>query len=772
MSIDIESMAHRYKNAESLLRCIFNLNKVPNSILFPNWIGASDIFWYERYSALGREYRIVDARAKTNSLAFDHAKLAAALAAASGNEIDADNLPIRNVSLQLDPIRLSFKAFKKSWIYKSDVGGLEEISVVSEAGVVSPDGKYAVFSKDYNLWVKRLDSGEERQLTLDGEEFFCYAVNGLAWGAPTTDPNKIQAIWSPDSKRVLTVQRDTRNVKALPVLHHVPNDGSVRPTVKHVKMAYPGDEHVEDYRIAVIDIRTGEVTAADHEKTPTIRNSGGFFSDNLGWWNENSNTAYFVHVDRYYKCAKLVEFDVVSGGTKTLFEETTETQIQLVDNADESPSLLPLPESNELVWYSNRSGWGHVYLYSTEDGALKRKITSGDWAVRDIVHYDKDRREIYLQTSSRQKGVHPQYRDLIKVHLDTGALTELATGGHTYFAARERSFIAHIAASFSAAPAGSNAVSPTGEFFVVTRSRLDEPPESILFDAGGAEVMTLESANLSRLPKDWRWPESVKVLSDDGKTEIFGCVYRPSNFSEDQSYPVLNQVFNTPELPWTPEGSFLCDGMFGYPFFVGSALAELGFIVVQFSGRGTTGRSKEFLDYSYGSFERASCLADHVAGIKQLAEKYPYMDTERVGIISDNGGPGGVQGLLDFPDFYQVGVAIMVHDSRIMSATMWGDKFEGPSGGEHYPEGKVDQLSGKLLLIHPMLDATSPPAGAFRIIEALKNANKNFDMLMLPCLGHDISNYTTRRSWDYLVTHLLGAKPPHEYPLKAYHWSD
>ena len=774
MSIDVNNMAQRYSNAESLLQGSFSPNKFPNSILFPNWIGESDVFWYERFSATGREYRVVSARDQKNVVAFDHGKLASALADVSGEGVDCEKLPITHVSFQLDPTIVAFQAFKKSWTYKPDMDQLEEVSISSDADSVSPDGKHAVFTKDYNLWLRHMPSGEERQLTFDGEEFFSYATAGRAWGSPMADDNKLQVVWSPNSKQILTVKRDRRKVKSLPVLHNLPKDGELRPKVEYVKIAYPGDDHVEEYKILAIDVATGAIAEAVHDSIAVIRNSGGFFSDNLGWWRKDSKAAYFVDVDRYYKSAKVVEFDLTSGATKTQFEETTDTHLQLSDNADESPSLLPLPESDEIIWYSNCSGWGHLYLYSTEDGALKNKITSGDWVVRDIVHYDKERREIYVQTSSRRKGVRPHNKDLIKVKIDTGNVTELASGKYTYFAAHGRSVVTNMAAFFGAAAVRPNAISPTGNFFVVTRSCLDEAPESILFDKAGTKVMPLECADLSALPDNWRWPESIKVLSDDGETEIDGCVYRPSTFSEDESYPVLSQVFNTPELCWMPEGSFGCDGLGGFPFFVGAALAELGFIVVQFVGRGTTGRSKVFLDGSYGCLEDASTLADHVSGIKQLAEKYPYMDLERVGVISDQGGPGGIQGLLDFPDFYKVGVASTIHDSRVMSAPLWGDKFEGPvaSNRRVFPEEKVDQLRGKLFIIHGLLDTTSPPAGAFRVIEALKKANKNFDMLLLPSLGHDISNYATRRSWDYLVTHLLGAEPPHEYPLKGYHWSD
>ena len=672
MPLEYKDITQRYARAESLLQRVFSLKETPNSILFPKWIGETENFWYERYSHTGREYRMVNPREKTNRVAFDHEQLAKLLAERSGQDVDPNNLPITHVRFELDPTVIAFQAYEKRWIYKAHAHELVEKSAASGQGLTSPDGAYSVHAKEHNLWLRHLVSGEERQLTFGGEEHFCYGAVGLAWVHPTTDARKLQAVWSPDSQRILTVQRDSRRVRTLPVLHNLPKDGGLRPTVEHVKVAYPGDADVEGYRIVSIDISTGKIVEASHETVPTIRNSGGFFADNLGWWDKNSQTAFFIHVDRYYKCAKLMEFDVTSGATKPLFEETTQTQLQLSDNADESPYILPLPETDELIWYSGRSGWAHLYLYSTKNGELKREITSGEWTVRDIVHFDKERRNIYLQTSSRKKGCHRHHKDLIQVQIDTGKITELANPDYTNFAAREKSFPTILATSFGAETDRTNAISPTGNYFVTTRSRLDEAPVSEVYDAGGTKIMHLETADVAGLPDGWNWPESVTVLADDGKTEICGCLYRPSTFSADKRYPVLNQVFNSPELPWMPEGAFSCDGMFGFSYFVGAALAELGFIVVQFAGRGTTGRSKQFLDASYGWAEDASIIADHVAGIKQLAARYPYMDLNRVGIISDQGGPGGVQGLLDYPEFYKVGVASTLHDSRLMSATMWG----------------------------------------------------------------------------------------------------
>ena len=258
------------------------------------------------------------------------------------------------------------------------------------------------------------------------------------------------------------------------------------------------------------------------------------------------------------------------------------------------------------------------------------------------------------------------------------------------------------------------------------------------------------------------------MLAADGKTDIYGLIYRPSDFSPDHSYPVINETFNTPDMPWVPKGSFSNNLIYGKGYLEAAAWAELGFIVVQVDGRGASFRNKAFQDQSYGWIESGSHFDDHVAGIQQLAQRYPYMDLERVGLVSLMGGTGAVQGLLQYPDFYQVGANGMMHDSRLMSTSMWSDKYEGLAGPEpqyRYPEAYADKLQGKLLMVGGMSDYTCTPSNTFRMVEAFQKANKDFDLMLLPNLGHANSGYLTRRAWDYLVKHLLEIEPPQDFKL-------
>jgi dipeptidyl aminopeptidase/acylaminoacyl peptidase len=534
----------------------------------------------------------------------------------------------------------------------------------------------------------------------------------------------------------------------------------------------------------VIEVESGNIQEVDYEKLPIVRNSFGFFYSGLGWWAKDSQRAYFVDMKRDYQSICVVEFDIHTGNTFILFEETSETYINTSLNTDDLPTFLSLPESNELIWFSERTDWAHCYLYDLDTGKLKNSITQGEWVVRDILYYDELRRELFLSISGRVPDRDPYYRELVRVNIDSKELTVLSSGNHDVLTVPGLHPDQHLQmAKGLYSELIYSGVSYTGNFAVVTCSRADTSPISVLLNRDGDEILTLEVADLSplyaKVSEAWRWPEPVKLLAADKKTDTYGLVYRPSDFSPEKSYPVLSHVFNTPELSWVPKGSFTNGGsVCGAAYFTAAALAELGFIVVQIDGRGTAFRSKAFQDESYGWAASASHLEDHVAGIEQLAECYPYMDTNRVGIYALHGGPG-IQALLDFPEFYKVSVCALVHDSRLMPY-LWGDKFEGlptpasnPEGTQNktfqYPEEYMDKLQGKVLLVHGMLDISCPPAITFRLVEALQKANKDFDLLLLPCSGHSNNSYVVRRAWDYLVKNLLEIEPPKEFELTTFY---
>jgi len=787
--VSTDEMLARYERAQHLMRGTSSNHVVQNTTIRPYWVGDSNFFMYLRQLKDGFEFRLVNVLEKTNKLAFDHKALAEALGKVSGQKMDAKNLPLFNVVMSLKSGVIRFKLVGRSWVFDMEEKTLTEDKKVTNPDnwIVSPDGKQAAFLKDHNIWIRDLRSGEERDLTSGGEEHYGY-------GEPSREFPQI--MWSPDGKRLFTVQFDAREVEALQYIDYVPADGSIRSKISSsIRKALVGDKTVRTYRLLAIDVATGKHIDADYGKIPYHTGLGNFgidnglFTNRLAWWGKNSRLAYFVDMDRYQKHIQIVEFDTVTGATRKLFEEKSDTYLKLTQGEEDKAVHLPLPDTDELLWYSERSGYSHLYLYDMKTGTLKNVVTKGDWLVQHMVRFDAKRREAFIQTSGRVAGRNPYYRDLVRVNIDTGKMVELASSNHDYQSyafelavhgdggiiahviddpsSKDKKFemFAHILGAKGpkggVGVPGVNGVSPTGSYAVVTKSRVNTVPVSFVVDREGNKVMDIETADVSGLPQGWQWPEPVKATAADGKTDIYGVVYRPSDFSPDKSYPVVSNVLNMLHYSYVPKGAFDTNLFTVYP---SAALAELGFVVVQFDGRGTSYRGKAFRDHSYGYDEAVSDLADHVAGIKQLGRRYSYMDLDRVGIVS-LWGRGAVQGMMRFPDFYKVGV-----NQISVDFVYWCGKFFGPEEGRpvrKYPiiADMAHNLKGKLLLTASSLEA---PGATIRLTDVLQKAGKDYDMIMDPDvvdLGE--TSYRTRRVWDYLVRHLQGNEPPKEFKISG-----
>jgi dipeptidyl-peptidase-4 len=765
----ITTMESRYQHVRDLA-CHAVLpdksNKLTlNAFINPHWIEDSKCFWYERETKSGKQYRLVDAVSEGNEAAFDHGKLAAALSQASNEEIDPDGLPITQLEFTFSPWSISFTAFQQRWHFDGQrCTAMGSPRPSAQEAVVSPNKQSCVFVRDHNLWLRSLNSdgestGEECPLTKDGEEHYAYGTvpNMLGAGQNLGVLGELQAIWSSDSKRVFTVQLDMRQVKSVPVVYHVPEGNSVRPTLEQYKYPMSGDTHMPEYRLVVIDIESGELIPADYP--PVCFNYLiPFFSNQRGWWAADSQRAYFVDLKPGAQEVRVVEFHTLTGKTRVLFEETSSTWINLHPGNFHFPSLImPLPETQELIWYSERSGWAHFYLYDLETGELKKNLTEGDWVVLELLYFDVNRRELWLQTGGRNREHDPYYKDVCRVNVDTGKLTTIISSDHDYYVKNNS-----LSFDFSLTLFG---VSSGGDYFVTTRSRADEASVSLLFSREGKELLTIEEADISGLPSNWQWPEPVQLTAADGETDIYGLVFRPSGFSPDKSYPVIDNLFSL------PAGKITCKGFDeSHHYMCAAALAELGFIVVQIDGRGTPYRSRAFLDHADGWLTSASDLDDHIAGIKQLAERYPYMDLDRVGIFSGwTTSVGPLNGLLRYPDFYKVGVTSAMPNSELYMA-LCSEPFEGPNHCQTdfvQLERLADNLQGKLLMVHGMLDLLSLPAATFRMVDAFQKANKDFDLIMLPNQQHGgiQTPYVMRRIFDFFVRHLLGEEPPKGFSL-------
>ena len=737
---------------------------VLNQAVHPRWIDGST-FWYARQTPEGSEYTLVDARLRQKRSAFDHDALAASLAEATGQETDAFALPI--VGVEIDPSAATFTAFGRFW--KFEAGELDELKVNPNdpALLVSPDGSRAVYSKDHNLWLKNLASGDEKPLTTDGERYYAYAANPDATGRPAIRP---EAVWSPDSRYLFTAQTDDRQVKSLPVIDFAPADGSIRPKVIDFRQALPGDEHVTRFRMTVIDTETGKQTLIHYPDLAAVRMNDTPFGGNRAWWSADSKAVFFVDILRGEREARVVTASRESGLARVVFRETTDTYLELGSNVYMPTFIVPLPESGEFIWYSEKSGWGHLYLHDARTGKEKRALTAGDWLVRDVLGVDRDGRELFLSIGGRRPDANPYFREIARVNLDTARLTLLSSGNDDRLVVSPGDFSLLMLSLTGEDPARVSGLSPGAAFYVETRQRPDRPNVTAVMTADGEERMLLEEGTPNALPDGQRWPEPFSVTGADGETQIHGLLLKPRVFDDRKSWPVIDYIYGGPQVSNVPKSGFGSTGSLSLD--AAASLAELGFVVVILDGRGTTERSRAFHEASYGRLQTASNLEDHIAAIGQLAERFPYLDLERVGITGvSGGGYMAARGMLKFPEFFKVGVSIAGnHDQRLFWHS-WGERYQGLPAGDNYLEQAnvthAENLEGKLLFIHGLLDYGVHPGGLFQLTQALMDANKTFDLVLMPQAGHALPGYGMVRMWDYFVRHLAGTEPPPGFSAKS-----
>ena len=763
----------RYQQAQRFLQGIYNKPLLLNEAVFAHWLSGpssalSDCFWYQREwiadsvsQTIAREYRLVDAKAETNSPAFDHQALATALSEAAQQAVDAQALPLNDIDMQLasgtDVARiaqLSFRAFDQGWVFHTDTNTCQSTSesAAPATGLISPDGKKAVFTRDHNLWLRDMASGQETALTEDGETGYAYGCDRFGFDTPV-----VEALWSPDSQQVLTHQLDQRGVEATPIVHYLPKDGSLRPQLEEWPVSFPGDKTLERYRLVNIDIASAQGQAADYNALTLWCVGGGFFSNQrLAWWSADSHTAYFVDIDSSSDQVRLVELKPSTGATRILFTETEPNfgAIHLPFSA--RPTILPLTDSQELRWLSERSGQVQLYLYDLATGALKNPITAGEWNVADVLHIDRERRQLLVQTQQRQSD-QPFYRDLCWVGMDSGELTALTSEAAEYHVYGPDSLPAIVRQARGLESGGISGVSPSGDYLVVTRSRVDGPPVSVLMDRSGTIKLTLETATTIGLPEGWQWPEPVTVKAAEGEAELYGVVFRPPNINPEQRYPVLDFSSAHPAYDMVPRTPFSYGPLMGSMFGQAAAYAALGFIVVMLDGPAQPYRRKALQAKSDGRMASLFGFPDRIAGIKQLAQNDPSMDLDRVGIVSEFSLGDSVYGLLEHPDFYRVGVCSDFEDIRYLPSA-WAAFYKGFDA--LYADDMAASLQGKLLLIHSMLDPEPPVATTLRLADALQAADKDFDLVLLPTTWHEPSAYGVKRSWDFLLEHLLQQTPP------------
>jgi dipeptidyl-peptidase-4 len=728
----------------------------------PTWL-AGDRFWYRNtIENDGSEFILIDPARGTRAPAFNHAGVAAALSAASGKTYDASHLPFTTFDFAADGLTILFTADGRRWSCDLQgkacraveggeaapggrrVGEGDRSGAAERPEVLSPDGRLTAFIRNDNLWIREVAAGTEKQLTADGVKDFGYATDNAGW----TKSDRPVMLWSPDSRKIATFQQDQRGVGEM----YLVETKVGHPTLQAWKYPLPGDEIVTMIQRVIIHLegpRVVRLKMPPDQHRSTIRDDikprGGGFED-VQWSPDGSQLA-FVSTSRDHKHEVLRIANAETGEVRDVFEEKVDT---FFESGNGSSNWRYLPASNEVVWFSERDNWGQLYLYDLQAGRLKSQITTGEGNVTQLLRVDEKKRVLYFLGVGREKGRDPYFRHLYRIGFDGRQLALLTPEDADHEVS----------------------LSPSGRFFVDSYSKPDVPPLATLRNADGKPLLALEKADISRLlAAGWKPPMSFIVKARDGVTDIYGLMFQPTNFDPNKKYPIINNIYPGPQ-----------SGSVGSRSFSPArgdtqALAELGFIVVQMDGMGTPGRSKKFHEAYYGDMGD-NTLPDQVAGMKQLAERFPWIDLDKAGIYGHSGGGFATcDAMFRYPDFFKVGVSQAGnHDNRGYEDD-WGEKWQGlllrnPDGTTNYDsqanQNFAKNLKGKLLLAHGTMDSNVPPYNTLLVVNELIKFNKDFDLILFPNRAHGFGSepYMVRRRWDYFVRHLLGAEPPKGFELK------
>ena len=743
--------ADQYKTAASHMnRSLYGLvyNKVSGSTF-----SAQNNLVYSTTDKSGKKFILVDVNAKTKIAAFDHSKLAESLSKELNEEVDKNKLPIYNVSLSEDVKTLNFTLKRQKYSCNLDDYSISKITSERKKAKrtehVSPNGKLAAYIDNYNLWIKDLDTGKKTQLTFDGEKDYGYATNNAGW--IKSDGAVLK--WSPNSDKIATFQQDSREVGMM----YLTSTNVGHPKLEAWKHPLPGDKTIFTIERVIIHLGAKPKTVRlkmnkDFQRGTTTDHIAGWDNELLdAQWKKDGSQFAFVSGSRDHKIAHLQIANSNTGEVTSIHKEEVATFYESGVNAENWKVLF---DSNEFIWYSEKSNWGHLYLYDITTKQLKNQITTGNWIVKQVKNIDSKSKKIYFLAAGKEEG-NPYHDYYYSVNFDGSELTNITPekGTHT--------------AKFS----------DDYSYFVDTYSSTTNPPISVLRNNKGEKVLDLETADITALKeKNWQQPIEFSVKARDNKTAIYGIMCIPSHYDERKKYPVLNYIYPGPQ-----SGS-VGNYKFRPVWRDFQAMAELGFVVVAVDAMGTPMRSKSFHDAYYGNMGDNG-LPDNITAIKQLAQKYKGMDIERVGIWGHSGGGfASTRAVFAYPDFYDVAVSgAGNHDNRNYEAD-WGEKWQGllengkmeekGDGTTNY-DNQANQLiaqdlKGKLLITHGSMDNNVPPSNTMLVVEALIKANKDFDMILLPNKRHGYGNmtkYMTRKKWDYFVTHLRNEIPPKEFNL-------
>ncbi|RNI31613.1 S9 family peptidase [Rufibacter latericius] len=694
-----------------------------------SWEKGKDTFWYVRQTPKGKEFMLVNAQKRSKKPAFDQQKLAKELSAALGKPVEAYNLPFSEVTFVEDDKAIEFNAEGTKW--RSTLGSYklqnlgkapdqnnrywgDRWSDQSNKPVLSPDKQWEAFIKNYNVYIRPVkDKKTEHQLSFDGSagEYYSSLME-----------------WSPDSKKLATNRVRPNKEHLLYLIESSPKD-QLQPKLQTRNYLKPGDALpqrapqlflVEEKRQVAVD--------------PALFGVGQQYDLSNPNWRKNGQAFTVEYNQRGHQAYKVLEVDALTGKVRDLIKEESKTFIDYSGKKFRQD----VGDGKEIIWASERDGWNHLYLIDGTSGQVKNQITKGDWVVRRVINVNEKDRSIVFEGSGREAGQDPYLVQYYRVNFDGSGLTALTKED------------AHHTGSFSS----------DFKYFVDNYSRVDSPPVTVLRSAtDGKVVMELEKGDAAELQKTgWKAPGVFSAKGRDGQTDIWGIVVRPTNFDPGKTYPVIEYIYAGPHSAFVPK-------TFNSGARHMQELAELGFVVVQIDGMGTSNRSKAFQDVAWKNIKDAG-FPDRIAWMKAAAQKYPYLDLTRVGIFGTSaGGQSSAGALLFQPEFYKVAVSSAgCHDNR-MDKMWWNEQWMGfPIGPEYAASSNVvnaHKLQGKLMLILGELDDNVDPASTLQLVDALIKANKNFDFLMVPGMGHSSGGeYGEHKRRDFFVKHLLGIDPP------------
>jgi dipeptidyl aminopeptidase/acylaminoacyl peptidase len=721
----------------------------------PTWLEDGRRFWYRNSLGEGHEFIVVSGPSRRQL--FDHHRLAAAMSVADDTSYVGTKLPFNSFEFVEELRSIEFEARKKRFVcditaYACTVGDTLPSDVPY---VESPDERWEAFVLEHNLYLRPKGGGDSIQVTEDGEEFHAY---GVSYPRPNQvreeSPQRPNVHWSPDSRRLAVARQNERNVEH----HHYLSMTPQRPVHYSYPYALPGDSIIPfpGIHIITLDVPEGEGlpsavsnVAVTFPERPLQSSFNGSVPDSL--WAEDGSKLYVSSTDRGYKDMYLTEVDASTGEYSLLAQNSQKTYVEMAHGSRLDPASWYVFGNGDVLWWSQRDGWAHLYLLGP-DGEVKRQLTSGPWMVERVLHVDENRGQIFFIARGQDPNRFVYEAYLYRVNVDGSGMTLVTPED------------GHHAITWS----------PDGSVFVDQYSKVGEAPVTVLRSGrDGRVLLGLEEANIHRLVDelDFEPAEVFTVKARDGTTDLYGLIYFPPNLDPEGSYPIITHIYPGPQVGSVGRSWGFRGG--GDDF----ALAQLGFVVIQLDHMGTPWRSKAFHDNYYGDFNDNG-LPDHVAAIRQLAARYPFIDLGRVGIYGHSGGGfATADAMFRFPDFFHVGVSgAGNHDNRSYNI-YWAEKYQGEmvkdtlKGTDNFEEeankSHAANLKGKLLLMHGDMDDNVHPAMTIQVVDELIKANKDFDLIIAPNRAHGLNEpYFVRRRWDFFVRHLLGVEPPAGYEIK------